>query len=163
MTEEHSQDDLIYHSTVYDEIVIYTEPIGAPRPRAVVRGGFTRMYNPSKYTHWKSEFAFNLKRQWKKPTISTGYVTLKIKAVFKRPKNLMRKKDFKGRLPHVKKPDIDNVSKAILDAMVQAKIIIDDTIIQGLHIQKFVASLPEHKQPERSCIIIEIRHHEVLQ
>jgi Holliday junction resolvase RusA-like endonuclease len=44
-------------------------------------------------------------------------VRVDILAVFKRPKRLDRKKDPPGLVPHVVRPDLDNVAKAILDAI----------------------------------------------
>jgi Holliday junction resolvase RusA-like endonuclease len=55
-----------------------------------------------------------------------GAVEIEFVAVFPRPKRLLRKKDPESRLLHTSKPDIDNIEKCLLDALVMAGVLRDD-------------------------------------
>ena len=55
-----------------------------------------------------------------------GPVRVEVSAVFARPGRLFRQLDPDGRVPHDKRPDLDNVLKAILDGVDQAGVWGDD-------------------------------------
>lgn len=116
---------------------IHQRVIGAPRPRARNTGGFARVYNPPEYTDWKHNAAMDLKAYWKHEQINGGYISLSIDVVCSRPKSLTRKKDPDGRIPHNKKPDVDNIAKAVMDSMVEAGIMSDDKLVNQLFIRKW--------------------------
>ena len=66
-----------------------------------------------------------------------------IVAVFSRPKRLLRKKDPEARMWHGSKPDIDNVAKSVLDSLVMAGVIRDDTQVVFLTARSVYASKSE--------------------
>jgi Holliday junction resolvase RusA-like endonuclease len=67
-------------------------------------------------------------------------VDVEIVAVFPRPKRLLRKKDPECRIWHGSKPDIDNVAKCVLDAMVMAGVIRDDSQVVSIRAVSVYAS-----------------------
>jgi Holliday junction resolvase RusA-like endonuclease len=134
-------------------LYIHQSPIGAPRPRARKAGGFARVYNPPEYTAWKTAAANDLKAYWKHEPINGGFVNLAINVYFKRPKTLMRKKDPTAPIFHNKRPDADNVAKAIIDAMVDAGVMTDDKFVVQLTIRKYYCS-KDFNESERIEIFI---------
>ena len=56
---------------------------------------------------------------------------------------MLRKKDPEHRLWHSSKPDIDNVCKSVLDSMVMAGVIRDDTQVVLLSAKSVYASKSE--------------------
>ena len=100
-------------------------PKAQPRPR---KGKHGKFYNPSTADEWKEaiQIAF---MQEKKPMIQ-GPVFLAINFYF-------QKKGVKRLLPHIQKPDKDNLEKAVMDALTEAGIWKDDSLVYDSHISKF--------------------------
>ena len=86
------------------------------------------------------------------PKIEDSLLEIDLKFVMKRPKSKFRKKDPDQRYPHIKKPDIDNLIKGVLDCIQIANIISDDSIVWRVSAQKEVAS-----KGESPCIVIHIK------
>ena len=101
------------------ECVIPGPPIGKGRPRGTSVGGHVRLYTPQKTADWERAAAFH------------------------RPKRLLRKKDPEHRIWHGSKPDIDNVAKCVLDAMVMAGVIRDDSQVVDIHARSVYVSKSE--------------------
>jgi Holliday junction resolvase RusA-like endonuclease len=57
-----------------------------------------------------------------------------IDAVFERPKSHMRKAGVKPTAPRLPRPDVDNVAKAVLDAL--QDVMGDDTMVARLVVEK---------------------------
>jgi len=95
-------------------------PKPQPRPR-VLRNG--HVYNPKDADAWKGQVkaAFLACR---KDTI-TGAVRLTVRFSLPLPKAKKMKSGLPE--PHVKKPDTDNLLKAVMDAMTTAKVWVDDS------------------------------------
>jgi Holliday junction resolvase RusA-like endonuclease len=70
-------------------------------------------------------------------------VGVDLEIVVNRPGRLTRKKDPHHRLLCVSKPDVDNVAKLILDAVVKAGVITDDTRVADLRVRKMYAAIGE--------------------
>lgn len=101
-------------------------PKGQPRPRAFKMGNRVRVYDPHTAENWKSCIAVAVQDQLPKNPFQ-GPVTYSIQFYLPRPKNLFRKKDPEGIIPHIKKPDIDNLLKAVFDALTSLGLWNDDT------------------------------------
>ena len=96
-------------------VTIPGEPVGQGRPRAAVVNGKPRMYSPKTSGDWRARAAWFMREEVKEPLSGPLWVT--IWAVFGLPKSKIRKRSPQpNRTPCTKRPDIDNVVKAILDA-----------------------------------------------
>jgi Holliday junction resolvase RusA-like endonuclease len=111
------------------------EPKGQPRPRAFAmkmgNGKFSaRVFDAGTAEGWKSLVAAAAKPALP-PSPFTGPVQLRAGFVFRRPKHHLRTNgDVKPNAPrqHTGKPDIDNLLKAVMDALTQlGGIWLDDT------------------------------------
>lgn len=92
------------------------EPKPKPRPRVALRGKFATAYTPAKAKRWESQFSlFCLPHSPAVPLAGPVHVTIQF--VKRRPKRLMRKRDLDGLIWCSGKPDIDNLAKAVLDAL----------------------------------------------
>lgn len=119
------------------QTVILGEPVGEGRPRAVRMGPRVRVHAAPKSAMWRAVAAQQMAAEWgdKPPWPSMCGVT--VTAYMPRPKS--RPKDiskeawkFGCAVRRAQKPDIDNIAKAALDAIVQAGIIVDDTQVVRL-------------------------------
>lgn len=97
-------------------IEIPGEPIGQGRPRATVgKDGKPRVYSPKTSSEWRARAAFFMKQGIKEPFL--GPVRLEIVAHFTLPKSRHRKRfPLVAPTPCTKKPDFDNIAKAVCDA-----------------------------------------------
>lgn len=119
------------------ELKIYGEPKAQPRPKATRIGNHIRVYNPKTARGWKGL----IEREFKKfKIIFTDIVKVSVTYYIKRPKSLMRKKDDYHPIAHGKKPDLDNLNKAVLDALTKAEIWKDDSQVQSMSATKLYAS-----------------------
>ena len=117
-------------------------PIGKGRPRAAKMGGHVRLYPPKKTDDWERSSALIMRNAWMRAP-SDDLCKAEIVAVFSRPKRLLRKKDPEARMWHGSKPDIDNVAKSVLDSLVMAGVIRDDTQVVFLTARSVYASKSE--------------------
>lgn len=110
------------------------EPVPQPRPRVSTRGGFARAYVPSKHPVHAYRAAI-AEEAAKAGLEETGEpVEVIVDAVFARPKSHMTKKGVKPSAPQLPRPDVDNVAKAILDAL--QDVMGDDTNVRKLVVEK---------------------------
>ena len=88
-------------------------PVPQGRARAFTRPGMkgVRFYDPAQSKDWKSIIRFSVLRQDPERIID-GPVAVKAVFYLKRPVSLPRKVVF-----HTKKPDLDNLLKAVKDAL----------------------------------------------
>ena len=124
------------------DCVIPGAPIGKGRPRATKMGNHVRLYTPKRTADWERSSALIMRNAWMSPP-SDSLCRAKITAVFPRPKRLLRKKDPEHRIWHSSKPDIDNVCKSVLDSLVMAGVIRDDTQVVFLSAKSVYASKDE--------------------
>jgi len=107
-------------STTRSAFFVRGSPIAAPRPRA----GRFRVYHDNRADPWKSQvvFAFISLRQ----APLQGPVELNLQFLFQRPK-----KDA-VRFWRDSKPDLDNLEKAVMDALTGARAWFDDAQVVRL-------------------------------
>jgi len=110
------------------------EPVPQPRPRVSTRGGFARAYVPA--THPVHAYRQALAEAAVAAGLSeTGEpLNVVIDAVFKRPKSHMRKSGVRADAPRLPRPDVDNIAKAVLDAL--QDVMGDDTLVARLVVEK---------------------------
>ena len=111
--------------------IIPGPPIGKGRPRATVRGGHVRTYTPKRTQQWEAVAASTLMAEWGGAPLD-GPVSVGILALFPRPQRMVWKRKPMPREPYIQAPDIDNVAKAILDALQKAGVLRDDKTVWSL-------------------------------
>ncbi len=114
---------------------VFGEPKGQPRPRAFSRGGHARMYDPGTAEGWKGCIALAA-RDLIPPSPIQGPVELDLLFFMPRPQTLSRRKDPRGDLPCTAKPDIDNLAKAVMDAITALGIWQDDKLVTATYFEK---------------------------
>jgi Holliday junction resolvase RusA-like endonuclease len=110
------------------------DPVPQPRPRVSTRGGFARAYVPSK--HPVHEYRTQIAAAARDAGLTeTGEpLSVVIDAVFARPKSHLRKSGVKPDAPKLPRPDVDNLAKAVLDAL--QDVVGDDTNVARLVVEK---------------------------
>lgn len=110
------------------------EPVPQPRPRVSTRGGFARAYVPAK--HPVHAYRQSLAAAARAAGLSDTGEPLSVvnDAVFVRPKSHVRKSGVKPDAPKLPRPDVDNIAKAVLDAL--QDVIGDDTCVARLVVEK---------------------------
>ena len=110
------------------------DPVPQPRPRVSTRGGFARAYVPKQHP------VHAYRKALAAAAVATGLsetgepLNVVIDAVFKRPKSHMRKSGVKADAPRLPRPDVDNIAKAVLDAL--QDVMGDDTLVARLVVEK---------------------------
>ena len=104
---------------------------GQPRARATRAGGFVRMYTPDTADAMKAGLVAEAIRQmaasgWRRDY--DGPVAVTITAIMARPNAHFLRGKLRENAPkrHAQKPDIDNIEKAVLDALTKARVWRDD-------------------------------------
>lgn len=115
-----------------------------PKPAPRHRMGNGRAYNKKEYTEYKQAIAYRYKAANGK--IHHGPVFMQIEFFFKYQKSWSKKKKEAAKW-HTSKPDVDNLVKAIKDAL-NGIAYRDDSQVCQIHARKQYA--------DRDCILIEI-------
>ncbi len=98
------------------KIFIPGQPIAQPRVKVSTRGGFARAYVDAKHPIHAYKQAIRLAYVNAGGEVLEGPVEIRIVCWFERPKSHSKKRR-QDREPKTTKPDLDNVGKAILDAL----------------------------------------------
>ncbi len=98
-------------------IIVPGEPIARPRQRVGVVNGHARTYTDAKHPIHGYKAAIQLAWQATAVWPCSGPMTMRIEAVFSRPKGKTWKRKPMPSYPHTSKPDFDNVAKAVCDAL----------------------------------------------
>lgn len=128
------------------EFFVPGEPKGQPRPRAFARKfgnkWQARVYDAKTAEGWKGQIAISWKQRMPdafEPFV--GPVALSIIFQLPRPQYHYGKRGLKEDAPKycMKKPDADNFAKAVMDAMTQLGVFVDDSQVCDLRaVKKFV-------------------------
>ena len=110
------------------------EPVPQPRARITTRGGFGRAYVETKHPIHAYRKALQMAAVDAGLRPCTGTVEVVIDAVFCRPRSHMNKKGLKPTAPITPRPDVDNVAKAVLDAI--GPVLGNDSQVKRLVIEK---------------------------
>lgn len=119
--------------------VIPGKPIGKQSVRVTNTG---HAFLPSKTRTWLGLAVDVMSSQWSGASIE-GPVELTLVAVMPRPKRLMRKMDPDHRLWCDAQPDVDNISKAVCDAITRVGVWRDDKQVAIEKIYKVYAAKDE--------------------
>tara|TARA_X000001382_G_scaffold96033_1_gene70468 strand:- start:377 stop:823 length:447 start_codon:yes stop_codon:yes gene_type:complete len=114
-------------------------PKPQPRPRAVAINGVVRMYTPSNVKGWRQSVKIAVINEGVKPVQPlAGSISVNLGFIFERPKSHFRSGKYSHLLKddapdfHIKKPDCDNLAKAVLDVLTELKIWHDDSQVTHL-------------------------------
>jgi Holliday junction resolvase RusA-like endonuclease len=110
------------------------DPVPQPRPRVSTAGGFARAYVPKGHAIHGYRQAVALAARTAGLTDTGRPLTVVVDAVFARPKSHLGKAGVKSSAPQLPRPDVDNIGKAVLDAL--QDVIGDDTRVAKLVIEK---------------------------
>lgn len=119
------------------------EPKAQPRAKAARIGGFIRIYTPNTAKVWKEAVAAAarkaLGKRWAK---LEGPLSLNLAFSMPRPQAHYLKAGLRPDAPthHTKKPDVDNLAKAVMDALTDCGVWVDDDQIASLSVTKFYVS-----------------------
>jgi len=127
--------DLIGKNSAY--FSIYGEPFAKQRPRAARKGPFITIYTPKETKNYEKRVMIAYNRIYRGEQLD-GALTVKIEGVFGVPKSASKKVQesmLKNEMPHIKKPDCDNMAKVCLDGL-NGVAYPDDAIIDNLIVSK---------------------------
>ncbi len=114
------------------------EPIAQPRHRVTKHGAYIKKDHP--IHKWKAAIAQTLLEGYANKKIEEDPV--KLKAKFKMPIPECRKKTAFENTPHIIKPDIDNLLKAVMDVLTQTGVFKDDDIVYEINVSKVYSTEP---------------------
>ena len=110
------------------------DPVPQPRPRVSTSGGFARAYVPKTHPVHAYRQAVAAAARAAGLTDTGETLNVVIDAVFGRPKSHMTKAGVKATAPRLPRPDVDNLGKAVLDAL--QDVMGDDTNVSRLVVEK---------------------------
>ena len=110
-------------------------PVPQPRPKISTRGGFGRAYVEAKHPvhEYRASLAAAALQAGAVPHDEP--VSVVIDAVFERPKSHLNKAGVKATAPKLPRCDVDNIAKAVLDALT-GHAWLDDAQVQRLVVEK---------------------------
>lgn len=133
------------------QLIVNAVPIAQPRARATSRGAHAAMYSPTTVKTKAGRKAHPIvafKNAVRAAAVSNGNdgtnlidCALRVDCcfVFPRPQRLLKKSSPKCRLPHIIKPDRDNLDKAVLDCLTGLVWVDDCQAYSGLIEKYYVA------------------------
>jgi len=126
-------------------------PVAQPRPRAVSIAGQARVHGPPK-SHAIHDFRATVRlaaeQAYSGPPLE-GPIRLGLVFVLPRPKAMRWKKRPTPRAWHAKKPDWDNLAKAVCDA-VNGTLWVDDAQVCAVAVECWIAAGDEQPHVEVS-------------
>ena len=99
--------------------VVPGQPVGKGRPRASSRGGFVRMYTDAKTLSYEAAIAHQASFAMSVWSVFDTAISLRVVAFYAIPSSWSKRKQLQALNGEVipGKPDLDNVAKAVLDAL----------------------------------------------
>lgn len=131
------------------DFVVFGKPYGKKNMRPMRKGAFTSMYQPKENEDYMAQTRYAFLQKYPEVGKSDWIPTTKglavcLSAYWPIPKGTSKKKREKmlsGEIRPTTKPDCDNISKAICDAVVNGLIAHDDSQVQTLIVEKRFAEV----------------------
>lgn len=127
------------------KFIVFGEPVAKGRPKFSRQGNFVKSYTPAKTTNYENLVSLSYVEACSSENHPLeGGVSMKIDAFFSIPKSTSKKKKDlmnAGFIKHTKRPDADNVAKAVCDALNKIAYL-DDSQIVHLEINKYYSYQP---------------------
>lgn len=120
---------------------ILGEPVGEGRPRAVRIGAGVRMHAAPKSAQWRALAAQQMAAEWRRDALD-DVCSVHVTALMPRPASLPKRAGT-ARMRRPVKPDVDNVAKAALDALVTAGVLSDDRCVCTLVVERWTCAVGE--------------------
>lgn len=122
---------------------VYGNPVAKGRPKFSSQGGFVRSYTPAKTVNYENlvKVSFDMSEEKEK---FDGQVAALLMVYCSIPKSTSKKKRelmIEGTIRPTTKPDLDNIAKAILDAL-NGRAFDDDKQVVSLTVEKFYSDTP---------------------
>jgi Holliday junction resolvase RusA-like endonuclease len=128
------------------KIFIPGEPIAQPRVKVSTKGGFARAYTERDHPIHAYKQAIRLAYVNAGGEVLDGPVSIRIVCLFERPKGHSKKRRQQAE-PKATKPDLDNIGKAVLDALKDIAYN-DDGQVCWLYVQKYYVGPCDHPGTE---------------
>lgn len=125
-------------------LVIPGEPVAKGRPKFTTIGGFARAYTPKKTERYEDTVKYFARREWKTEPLRDVAITARIVAYRSIPTSLSKAKRaaaIAGTLHPISRPDHDNYSKIVCDAL-NGIVFADDAAITECHTFKRYSEQP---------------------
>ncbi len=126
------------------KIVIPGVPIGKGRPKFSTFNGYPKAYTPKNTVNYENLVKLAFHQSGAEPFEKGEQLRAEITAYFPIPKSTSKKKQLEmqsGLIMHTKKPDADNIAKAILDAL-NGLAYYDDSQVCELGVVKLYGEYP---------------------
>lgn len=124
--------------------MVHGQPVAKGRARFVCVRGKPIAYPDTNTTQYEGLVALEAVRAFRGQSMPIeGPVSVELVAVMKRPKSRMRKKDLDQRERDTRKPDTDNILKAVVDGLVVSGVIEDDACVWSMRAEKWMADKSE--------------------
>ena len=115
-------------------MTVYTFNLNGPIvPKARARTTANGTYHPHRYNNWKRGAIANISSQWRGEPLEQAEVTIALTG------------------KHNRQGDADNVAGAVLDALVQAKVLVDDNMKR---VPSLTISLDWQKKDEPKAVVV---------
>jgi len=137
------------HWVPYITFSVSGEPKAQPRPRAYSLNGKARMYNPNSANEWKKLIGFTGAHVHGHRDPLNEPLRVDCIFLFPRPQRIQAKvydrwlygdREF----PHCGRPDLDNLLKAVLDALVDSPVISEDKVVIESSCRKYYHAVGEY-------------------
>lgn len=129
-------------------IVIPGHPVAWERVRPVRTATGVRMVTPKATDAYEERVAWACRiaaSQARVRTPITGPVAIEVEIVHARPVSLFRVADHDGRIPRGRKPDFDNIVKALLDGATKARLWRDDGQVWAANVRQYDGRILDRK------------------
>lgn len=125
-------------------VIVEGEPVGKGRPKASTFGGGVRMYTPDKTRRYENNVRAEAKASMAGREAFAGPCMLELSIVCGVPASWSKKKQAQalaGEIVPTKKPDIDNIVKALCDSF-NGIVWVDDVQVTDLLVRKRFGPAP---------------------